>query len=267
MKSNQASQETDLIRLEGVTLGYPGTVALQAISFTVKRGEFVGIIGPNGSGKSTLVKGILGLIPILRGTIELLGERPQKIKTLRSRIGYVPQKNQNEAKFPVTVQEVVMMGLYAQIGWFRRPRPSHWEKVAHSLKLVAMEGFATHPFSQLSGGQQQRVIIARALVAQPELLILDEPTSAVDLTAQAGILELLERLNKEAGITVLMVTHDINEIVHFCDKVLLLNKKMCGFGAPSQILTKEKLAPVYGSRVLIYHHKGHPHFLAGDFDT
>ncbi|HYH01541.1 MAG TPA: metal ABC transporter ATP-binding protein [Bacillota bacterium] len=267
MKSTVIQNDASLIHLDRVSLGYPGTIALSEVSFTVQRGEFVGVIGPNGSGKSTLIKGLLGLIPIYRGTLELFGECPSKIKPYRAKIGYVPQKNKNEAKFPVTVKEVVMMGLYAQIGWFKRPVPRHWEEVERSLQLVEMASFANHPFSQLSGGQQQRVIIARALVARPELLILDEPTSAVDITAQAGILEILERLNREAGITILMVTHDINEIVHFCDKVLLLNKKLCGFGAPDQVLTKERLAPVYGSRVFIYHHNGHPHFLVGDFDS
>lgn len=267
MKPIMLQKEPSLIRLDRVSLGYPGTIALSEVSFAVQRGEFIGVIGPNGSGKSTLVKGLLGLIPVYQGTLELFGESPSKLKSYRAKIGYVPQKNKNETKFPVTVKEVVMMGLYAQIGWFKRPSPQHWKEVDRSLQQVEMAAFADHPFSRLSGGQQQRVIIARALVSRPELLILDEPTNAVDLTAQVGILEILERLNREAGITIFMVTHDINEIVHFCDKVLLLNKKLCGFGAPDQVLTKERLGPVYGSRVFIYHHNGHPHFLVGDFDS
>jgi ABC-type Mn2+/Zn2+ transport system ATPase subunit len=267
MSISEPEVHPPILSLAGVSLGYPGIVALSEISFTVARGEFVGIIGPNGSGKSTLLKGILGLIPVLEGQIEVSGFNRQKIKQFRSRIGYVPQKNRNATKFPVSVAEVVLMGLYAQIGWFRRPQPRHREQVDRSLALVGMEEFAGRSFMDLSGGQQQRVIIARALVADPELLILDEPTSAIDISAHAGILEILERLNREAGKTIIIVTHDINEIVHFCDKVALLDKRLQAFGTPAEVLTKENLAGVYGARFFIYDHNGHPHILVGDFDT
>jgi ABC-type Mn2+/Zn2+ transport system ATPase subunit len=161
---------------------------------------------------------------------------------------------------------VVAMGLYAKIGWLKRIEENHWRDIKNALILVGMEEYADKPIGELSGGQQQRVMIGRALVANPELLILDEPTAAVDITAQTVILETLEKINKKQGITVLMVSHDINEIVHFCDKVALLNKRLIGFGRPGEILNKENLRSVYGDRLLVYDHRGHPHILVGDFD-
>jgi ABC-type Mn2+/Zn2+ transport system ATPase subunit len=129
-----------------------------------------------------------------------------------------------------------------------------------------MAGLSDRPIGELSGGQYQKAMIARALVNNPELLVLDEPTAAVDISAQRAILELLEKLNREQGMTALMVSHDINEIVHFCDRILLLNGKVCAFGTPAEVLTKENLNSVYGARVFIYDHQGHPHVMAGDFD-
>lgn len=261
---NQAKQP--ILTYSRVALGYPGRVVLREISLTVNKGEFVGIIGPNGSGKSTMLKGLLGLLPVLQGEIIFSGIDQQRIKQFRSKIGYVPQKNKSETNFPAKVREVVLMGLYSQIGWFKRPQKNHRDQVERCLALVNMTDFAERSFSELSGGQQQRVIIARALIANPDLLVLDEPTAAIDITAQHAILELLERLNREQGITILMVTHDINEVVHFCDKVLLLNGRMIDFGSPAVVLTLENLVPVYGERVFVYQHLDHPHILVGDFN-
>lgn len=258
--------EEPLLTFKEVTLGYPGIIALDRVSFTVKRGEFVGIIGPNGAGKSTLLKGILGLLPVVDGDIRIFGMDGRRKELYRKKIGYVPQKNKSEIQFPALVKEVVMMGLYSQIGWWRRPKPFDWEKVVQSLDVVGLGDLKERPFRDLSGGQQQRVIIARALVHNPELLILDEPTAAVDISAQFAILEILERLNREDGKTILMVSHDLNEIIHFCDKILLLSDNAQYFGKPNEILTKENLVLVYGERVFVYEHNGHPHVLVGDFD-
>ncbi|HOP74937.1 MAG TPA: metal ABC transporter ATP-binding protein [Bacillota bacterium] len=265
MSRKDQMSTSPILQLKGVSIGYSDLIALKDVSFEVYPGEFVGVVGPNGSGKSTLLKGILGLRPLLAGSIHVAGVPHHARAEFRSKIGYVPQKNKGETQFPVTALEVVLMGLYSRIGWFRRPKPEHWERAADSLKLVGMGDWMHRHFWDLSGGQQQRVIIARALVGKPELLILDEPTSAVDITAQHEILELLEKLNREAGMTIMVVSHDINEIVHFCDKVLLLDKTVCGFGTASEVLTKENLARVYGERIFVYDHNGHPHVLVGDF--
>lgn len=265
MSMNLPSITEPILSLSGVTLGYPGKIALSNVTCHIQPGDFVGIIGPNGSGKSTLLKGILGLIPVLEGKIEIFGSSQQKLVDFRRNIGYVAQKNKSEYKFPALVKEVVAMGLYAKVGWFRQLKPFHWEAVARSLELVKMAEYAEHPFRDLSGGQQQRVIIARALVADARLLILDEPTNAVDITAQHVILEILEKLNKENGITILIVTHDINEIIHFCDKVILLGDNQSRCGRPEEVLTRDNLVSIYGDRVIVYEHHGHPHILVGDF--
>ncbi|NLW46931.1 MAG: metal ABC transporter ATP-binding protein [Firmicutes bacterium] len=254
-----------LLELSGVTFGYPGIVALREVNFGIKRGEFLGIIGPNGSGKSTLLKGVLGLLRPVEGKVLIFGTSYRN-RDVRKKIGYVPQKSKSEASFPASVKEVVMMGLYSQIGWLHRPNQSHRRLVEESLERVGMADLAERPIGELSGGQYQKVMIARALVNNPELLILDEPTAAVDISAQRAILELLEKLNREQGMTVLMVSHDINEIVHFCDRILLLNGKVCAFGTPAEVLTKENLGSVYGARLFIYDHHGHPHIMVGDFD-
>lgn len=265
VRDNMLNNDRTSLRLSGVTLGYPGVVALKDIDFSIDRGEFLGIIGPNGSGKSTLLKGILGLLEPLEGEIFLFGANHKK-RDIRKKIGYVPQKSKSEAGFPASVKDVVMMGLYSQIGWLRRPQAVHYQLVVESLERVGMAELRDRPIGELSGGQYQKVMIARALVNNPELLVLDEPTAAVDISAQRAILDLLEELNREQEMTILMVSHDINEIVHFCDRILLLNGRVCAFGTPAEVLTKENLRSVYGTRVFIYDHHGHPHVMVGDFD-
>lgn len=255
-----------LLTLSGVSLGYPGVVAVDDVGFELRCGEFMGVVGPNGSGKSTLLKGVLGLLPLLKGEIRFAGCAANDRRSMRRDIGYVPQKSKNDLAFPALVREVVMMGLYAQIGWFRRPQPKHHERVMESLRQVGMAGFSEKPIGALSGGQQQRVMIARSLVSEPSLLVLDEPTAAVDIFAQQAILETLQELNKRDSISILLVTHDINEIVHSCDKVLLVNGGVHYFGTPSEVLTRERLSEVYRNRFYVYDHNGHPHVVVGDFN-
>lgn len=265
MTTTDQKQEP-LLSVSGVTLGYPGVTALANISFEVKQGEYIGIVGPNGSGKSTLLKGILGLLPIQSGTIRYFGSSDRPIRSIRKQIGYVPQKSKSDTRFPALVREVVLMGLYAQIGWMRRPQKIHRQMALESLASVGMAEFSERPIGELSGGQQQRVMIARALVSNPQLLMLDEPTAAVDLYAQCSILETLEKLNREKGITILMVSHDINEIVHSCDRILLLNGGVSVFGTVNHVLTKDNLKKIYGDRIYVHEHNGHPHILVGDFN-
>ncbi|MGQ9778992.1 MAG: metal ABC transporter ATP-binding protein [Bacillota bacterium] len=255
-----------LLSLADVSLGYRGKPVLSGVSFAVARGEFVGIFGPNGSGKSTLLKGILGLISPLAGEIVVAGYKTRELSRVRRLIGYCPQQ-ENPGGFPATALEVVLMGLYAKLGWFRRPGRDHRRQAREALQAVGMEEYAGHLLANLSAGQRQRVLLARALVAGPEILLLDEPTAAVDIAAQAAILETIERLHRERGLTVLMVSHDINEIVHSCQKVLLLYRGVVGFGPPEEVLTLSNLQKVYGQRVFVYEHRGHPHVLVGDFNA
>lgn len=267
----EARQTENILEVSHLSLGYGGSLgappvlALKDINFQIREGEFLGIVGPNGSGKSTLLKGILGRLPVLEGEIRYRQVPVRKMQQLRKAIGYVPQKNKNDTHFPALVKEVTLMGLYAQIGWFHRPQKIHFEKAMHALEMVGMADFSERAIGSLSGGQQQRVMIARALAADPDLLILDEPTASVDVSAQNMILELLEKLNREQKMTILMVSHDINEMVHVCHKILLLGGSGSRFGTPSEVLTKENLKMIYGDRIYVYNHDGHPHILVGDF--
>lgn len=273
-ENSKTDNNQPIIKFSSVSLCYPGIIAVSNVNFEIIEGEFIGIIGPNGSGKSTLFKGILGLIKPSAGKIFFCDKfffnnihiKKNKIKYIRKSIGYVPQKNKNDIYFPVTVKEVTLMGLYAQIGWFHQIKKIHIEKAIESLDRVGMADFCNQPISELSSGQQQKVMIARALVSNPKILLLDEPTASIDVYAQNIILETLEKLNKENGITVLMISHDINEIVHFCDKILLLNNDFHKFGRANEVLTKENLKNVYGERIYVHYHKGHPHILIGDFN-
>ena len=255
-----------LVSLRDVGLGYGGKPVLTRVSFSVARGEFVGVFGPNGSGKSTLLKGILGLLPPLYGEIVVAGYKTRELGCARRLIGYCPQQ-ENPGDFPATALDVVLMGLYAKLGWFHRSGRKERRQAREALRAVGMEEYAGHLFADLSAGQRQRVLLARALAADPQLFLLDEPTSAVDIAAQASILTTIERLHRERGLTVLMVSHDINEIVHFCQKVLLVFHGVVGFGPPGEVLTLANLRRIYGPRVLVYEHHGHPHVLVGDFDA
>ena len=179
-----------LLRLRDVSLGYGHRPVLEHVSLEIVRGEFVALLGPNGAGKTTLLRGIVGLIPLLAGALEYDLDRAS------SPLGYVPQRESLDPTFPLTVFEVVLMGTYARLGPLRR--------VGRQERALASQRFAS-----LSGGQTQRALIARALAARPEFLLLDEPTAGVDAEASAAIMAVLSRLNRDDGLTVLLVTHQL----------------------------------------------------------
>ncbi|HXW52134.1 MAG TPA: metal ABC transporter ATP-binding protein, partial [Candidatus Acidoferrales bacterium] len=201
-------QAPDLaIAVDGVCAGYFGRDVLDLVSLHVKPGEFVGVIGPNGSGKSTLLKVIAGLLPVQCGSVLVFGHAPSP--QIRHLIGYVPQSESVNWSFPVTVSDVVLMGTYSRLGIFKRPNASDRAAAAAAIAQVGMQDYATAQIGQLSGGQQQRVFVARALVARPKLMLLDEPISGVDATTQHAIFTLLEQLKAE-GTTIVATTHDLS---------------------------------------------------------
>ncbi|MDK2902313.1 MAG: zinc transport system ATP-binding protein [Clostridiales bacterium] len=202
------------IEVSGVTFAYGEKTILDNISLTIGQGEFVAIIGPNGSGKSTLINIMVGILKPNGGSVRIAWNN----------IGYLPQRSFafNQA-FPADVKEVVSMGLYAKVGLFRRLKKSDWEKVYDTLKLVDMLDYKDELIGHLSGGQQQRVFIAKALVSDPQILFLDEPTVGVDAKSQQALFDLLEKLNKERGITVVMVTHDVWAITDKVSRVICMS--------------------------------------------
>lgn len=213
-----------IIEVRDVCFGYTGERIIDHADFTVNKGDFVSIIGSNGSGKSTLLRLILGELTPKQGSIRLFG---QALAQLRSwpRVGFVPQNGfRGNTGFPATVEEIVLANLYAQVGPLRMPNKSHREAVYRALEQVHMEQYAKRLFGELSGGQQQRVMLARVLVNEPELLLLDEPTTGVDAQTVDALYQLLSRCNRERGVTVVMVTHDMGRASGYVSRVLCLEE-------------------------------------------
>ncbi len=231
-----------MIEIENLTVGYDKTPILWDLSVSIPSGILCGIAGPNGAGKSTLLKAAMGLVKPLSGTITFFG---QPLSKMRKKIAYVPQRESVDWDFPITAFDVVLMGRYNRLGLFGRPRKSDREAAERALKQVGMEEYASRQISQLSGGQQQRLFLARALVQEPEILLLDEPFSGVDLTTEKAIYEILLGL-KEKGKTILIVFHDLPSAERYFDWLLLLNRHLIACGPVSEIYNQECLGRAFG---------------------
>lgn len=245
-----------IIRLENVYFSYGQKEVLSDINLTIEEGMFLGLVGPNGGGKTTLLKIILGLLTPQRGKV-YVRETPLENFKDWNRIGYVSQKaNSFNKGFPATVFEVVAMGLTAKLGYFRFLRKKHKERILKAIEQVGMQDYAQENIGNLSGGQQQRVFIARALVSDPELLILDEPTVGVDFQNVDRFYRLLHELNKEQGITLLLVTHDTGAITSHATEIACINKTLHFHGKSSDYgsLSKEQLSKIYGHQVQLVVH-------------
>jgi zinc transport system ATP-binding protein len=243
-----------VLDLQGVTFGFGGPPVLEDVSLTVETGEFVGIIGPNGSGKTTLLRVMLGLLSPETGTATLFGTPVESFQAWR-RVGYVPQRAMLDAALPVTVAEVVATGLVPLLGLFRRPGASGHRRVHEVLNLVGMEAHARSRIGALSAGQQQRVLIARALVTDPELLVLDEPTGGVDPEVQTSFYALLQHLNRERNVTLILVSHDIGVVTKAVTRLACLNRRLLFCGPPADFLTDGALTALYGSSIRIVGHE------------
>ena len=213
-----------IIQLDDVSFSYEQSIALDHISLQVGEGEFWALIGPNGSGKSTLINIILGLLKPTSGSVKLFGEDMESFNH-RERIGYVSQKsNSFNSGFPATVLEVVRSGLTRKVGLFKSFTKQHEQQALEALRIVGMEPFARQNIGQLSGGQQQRVFIARALAGKPDLLIMDEPTVGIDQQNVASFYSMLNTLNREHGIAIVLVTHEIDLVTDLATHVACLNR-------------------------------------------
>lgn len=255
----------NIIKIEDLSYSYERQKVLKDINLQVKKGDFLGLVGPNGSGKSTLLKCILGIQQPDEGKIELFGTDIRKMKSWE-KIGYVSQKaNSFNSGFPASVFEVVSLGLVSKIGLFNGFKKSHKQKVADALRSVGMYEFANRNIGELSGGQQQRVFIARALVSDPELLILDEPTVGVDAENVESFYQLLSDLNIKLGITLLLVSHDIGIITDKVSHVACLNKRLHFHGSRDKFkdATEKDLSLLYGHTVHVLSHN-HEHQDGGD---
>lgn len=244
-----------VIKVSGLSFGYGERIILENLQFSVDRGDFVGVIGPNGSGKSTLVKLLLNAIKPLRGEIKVLGQNIEKFNQW-DKIGYVSQKaNSFNTSFPATVEEVVGANLYKKVGLFKRITKEHKKLVYDALKTVGMEDYKDKIIGNLSGGQQQRVFIARVLVSAPEIMFLDEPTVGIDAEAEGALYCLLGKLNREMGITIVMVSHDIGAITVHANKIACMGNKGLVIKENTKELTQKSLRDIYGYDVNLHAHK------------
>ena len=233
--------------VDGITVGFDGKPVLRDLSFLVPHGAQVAVVGPNGAGKSTLFKALVGLLPLRSGRILIHG-RP--LGNHQDCVAYVPQREEVDWRFPVTVTDVVMMGRYGRQGWLRRPNAADRAAVTRALDAMGIAALAGRAIGELSGGQQQRAFLARALAQEPHILLMDEPFTGVDMATQESTLALLNRLRAQQ-VTVLISTHDLALAASRFEMVLLLNQRLIAFGPPAQVFTTQRLAEAFGGQVLM----------------
>ncbi len=233
------------IHVEDLTVAYRDKPVLWDIDLTVPSGVLMAVVGPNGAGKTTLIKAMLGLVQPAAGKVLIFGKPYTQQRKL---VGYVPQRGSVDWDFPTTVLDVVTMGRYGIMGWIRRPGKKDSEYALEALDKVGMRDFAQRQISQLSGGQQQRVFLARALVQEAQVYLMDEPFQGVDATTERAIITLLRDL-RSAGKTVLVVHHDLQTVREYFDWVALLNVRRIASGPVDEVFSEENLRLAYGGRV------------------
>ena len=239
------SPATNAISVMDLTVAYHETPVLWDIDLDVPPGVLLAIVGPNGAGKTTLIKAILGLVRTASGKV-LIHDKPYEVQ--RKIVGYVPQRGTVDWDFPTNVLDVVMMGRYGALGWIRRPGKTDRELAMNALEKVGMEKYSNRQISQLSGGQQQRVFLARALVQDSNVYLMDEPFQGVDATTERAIVALLQEL-RENGKTVVVVHHDLQTVADYFDWVTLLNIRRIASGPVQETFTPENLRETYGGRI------------------
>jgi len=226
-----------LLEFKDVYLGYRGEVILPSVNLLIEEGDFLGIVGPNGAGKTTLLRAIAGVLKPMRGQVVLY--KPSLS------IGYVPQRSLLDEVYPLTALEITLMGLYRKVGVLRRVK-GYEEKAREALRIVGLEGMEKKLYRELSGGQKQKVLLARALVSEPEVLLLDEPITDLDVASQKAMMDFLSNLNKEKGITILLVSHLLDVVAERADKIVMLGDGKVVSGKREEMLSPERLKEFFG---------------------
>lgn len=238
---------SEIIKVKKLSVNYGRREILSNISFSINNGDYIGLVGPNGAGKTTLVKAILDLIPISKGSIELFGNNNNKFENW-GKIGYLPQKSSTiNALFPATVSEIIMLGLMSQKKFPKRIIKTDQEKVNEILRKLEISDLKNRMISELSGGQQQRVLLARALISEPELLIFDEPSTALDPQSRDLFFELIQKLNKEFKIAIILITHDTAYVGQFANKLMYIDKELIYYGNFKDFCLSEKMSKYFGT--------------------
>ena len=249
---HERKQGEPIVQLQDLSCGYGKQEVLSEVSLDIMQGDFVGLLGPSGSGKTTLLRAVLGAVAIYQGRVLVEGTSTDQ---RRPRVGYVPQLETIDWNFPVTVQEVVMMGRTMENRFFPWYRRQDRKLAVDMMDRLGISHLAQRHIRQLSGGQQQRVFLARALVSGPRILLLDEPTSGVDIKTRDDVMHLLHEINHQ-GITIIMTTHEINAVAVHLPWVICLNGRVLAEGPPSRVITPETLKLTYGAEMPVIHYQG-----------
>lgn len=246
------TENTASISVKGLSVSYDKKRVLTNIYLEIEKGRIYGVIGPNGAGKSTLFKAILGLVEPNAGSVSIMGE---SVREKRKEMVYVPQKDDVDWQFPATVMDIVLMGRYPHKGLFERINKKDKEKALKALDDLGIRPLANRQIGELSGGQQQRVFLARALVQEPDIFLLDEPFVGVDMTTEEKIIGILKEL-AAAGKTLLVVHHDLSSVNDYFDRVVLLNQRLIAYGDTEATFTQENISKAYGAQLTILHKTG-----------
>jgi manganese/zinc/iron transport system ATP- binding protein len=235
------------LEVHDLTVSYHRRPVLWNVDLAIPAGKLVGVLGPNGAGKSTLIKAVMGLLPLSSGWVQVFGK---PVESQRRLIGYVPQRESVDWTFPVTAMDVVLMGRYGAVPWWRRVSRRDRDAARSALEKVGMLPYANRQISNLSGGQQQRVFLARALAQESDIYLMDEPFAGVDAATESAIVKLLQEL-RAAGKTVLVVNHDLQTAREYFDMLILLNMRLVAFGPTEEVFTPDLLQKTYGGRLTI----------------
>jgi manganese/zinc/iron transport system ATP- binding protein len=240
------------LAVRDVTVAYHRKPVLWNVTLDIPRGSLVGLVGPNGAGKSTLLKTVVDMVPRVSGEVAIFG-RPYRQS--RRRLAYVPQRESVDWDFPATVLDVVLMGTYGQLGWFQRIGQAERQRALSALAQMEIDHLANRQISQLSGGQQQRTFLARALVQQADLYLMDEPFAAVDAATEKAIVHLMRQLQGE-GKTIIVVHHDLHTVPEYFDFLVLLNLRLVAAGPIDEVFTKDNLHKTYGGKLTLLEEVG-----------
>ena len=230
-----------------LTVAYHRKPVIWDLEFDLPAGSLIGVVGPNGAGKSTLLKAVMDLVPKASGRVTVFGKPYRKN---RSRVGYVPQRESVDWDFPVDALDVVQMGLYSEVGWCMPLRKKHRDAAMNALERVGIADLAHRQISQLSGGQQQRTFLARALVQDADLYLMDEPFAAVDASTEKAIVDILRQMKREHK-TAVVIHHDLQTVPEYFDYVILLNMRIVAHGPVEDVFTQENLQKTYGGRLTL----------------
>ena len=244
---------TPLVNITDVSSGYAGSPAIEDVSLKIWPGQFVAVVGPNGGGKTTLLRTVLGAVPLMRGRVTIRGEAVRG--SALERVGYVPQLETIDWNFPITVEEVLLMGLFRKNHWLKRIKKDDLKKIDALLDRLNLAGLGKRHIRELSGGQQQAVFLGRALLGDPDLILLDEPTAGLDIRSRDDVIHFLHEINHQ-GVAIVITAHDLNWVAAHLPWVVCLNRRVVAEGRPQEVFTSAVLQETYRGDMVVFLHDG-----------